>query len=59
MERHESAVRAPTFWDDITPRPRCPECRMRMIAITAAQGKRSYQCLRCGHAGDPMAEASR
>jgi hypothetical protein len=59
MERHESAARAPSFWDDLTLRPHCPECRMRMISIAAAQGKRSYECLRCGHAADPLAEVSR
>jgi tRNA(Ile2) C34 agmatinyltransferase TiaS len=59
MERHDSAAKAPTFWNDLTPRPHCPECRMRMISIAAAQGKRSYECLRCGHAGDAVAEVLR
>jgi predicted RNA-binding Zn-ribbon protein involved in translation (DUF1610 family) len=57
MERHDPAVKAPTFWDDVTTRPQCPKCQMRMISIAAAQGGRSYECLRCGHAGDSVAEA--
>jgi tRNA(Ile2) C34 agmatinyltransferase TiaS len=32
-------------------RPRCPECSMRMMAITP--GSETFECLRCGYVGLP------
>ena len=34
-------------WDD-DPRPRCPNCGMRMIANIVG-AIRIFECLRCGH----------
>jgi hypothetical protein len=36
------------------PRPRCPKCKMRMVAGNASPGpegfeRQAFECLKCGH----------
>ena len=34
----------------LLPRPKCPECGMNMLAAGPEHdGKRTFECLRCGH----------
>jgi predicted RNA-binding Zn-ribbon protein involved in translation (DUF1610 family) len=43
-------------------RPDCPACGMHMIVVNEVSivpGKRTYECLRCGHVAQPQSRGSR
>jgi predicted RNA-binding Zn-ribbon protein involved in translation (DUF1610 family) len=43
-------------------RPDCPACGMHMISVTDVSlvpGRRTYECLRCGHVSEPDGPESR